>query len=552
MTGNSGSSTSVWMTVPMPSATPLDADARVDVCVIGAGIAGLTTAYSLLREGKSVLVLDRGEIGGGETSRTTAHLTNVIDNRFHEIEKLHGADAARLHVESHVAAINRIEQIATLERINCQFERLDGFLFNPPDADFEELEREYDSARELGLSDTGWAAKAPFPAFDTGRCLRFPNQATFHPLLFVEGLARAVMEMGGRVCTNSPVDDFTKGEPVRVPVGAHTVTADCLVVATNAPALNFLEVQTKQTAMRTYAIAMPIKRDSFVNALMWDTADPYHYVRRFRATGREYDLAIVGGEDHKTGHDEAPEHRYDALERWTRERIPVLRGAEHRWSGQVLEPIDAMAFIGRGGGGAGDNVFCATGDSGQGMTHGMIAGILLTDLILGRDNPWAEIYSPARRTLGAIGEFVAEHASNVTRYADFLTGGDVESAEAILPGDGAILRRGRHKIAAYRDPNGTLFEFSAVCTHLGCVVKWNSSEHSWDCPCHGSRFDPTGHVLNGPAVNDLRPAAATASVVDEGDRAKRASTAAPAAGDSPSYSPAKGTRPPRKPRRPAY
>jgi Rieske Fe-S protein len=217
------------------------------------------------------------------------------------------------------------------------------------------------------------------------------------------------------------------------------------------------------------------------------------------------DILIVGGEDHKTGQENDGADRFSRLEAWARERFHAMREVQFRWSGQVMEPIDGLAFIGHNPLDH-ENVFIATGDSGMGMTHGTIAGILLTDLIMGRDNPWGSLYDPARKTLRAGIEFVKETSNMASQYSDWMTSGDVSSADEIAADSGAVLRRGLKKISIYRDQQGTLHEMSAVCPHLGCIVAWNSSEHTWDCPCHGSRFDAYGRVINGPANRDLQGA----------------------------------------------
>jgi Rieske Fe-S protein len=274
-----------------------------------------------------------------------------------------------------------------------------------------------------------------------------------------------------------------------------------------------LAVHTKQRPYRTYVIGAAVPAGSVPTVLYWDTADPYHYVRLQAATpsagGSTGDILIVGGEDHETGQSDDAEARYGRLEGWTRERFPMVGEIRFRWSGQVMEPVDALAFIGRNPMDH-DNVFVATGDSGNGMTHGTIAGLLLTDLITGRENPWAELYSPSRVTLSAMGEFLRDTANMAAQYADWLTAGDVEKDRLVRPGSGAIVRHGLTKVAVYRDMDGTFHECSAVCPHLGGIVAWNHAEKTWDCPAHGSRFDGLGKVLNGPANKDLHPLAAPA------------------------------------------
>jgi glycine/D-amino acid oxidase-like deaminating enzyme/nitrite reductase/ring-hydroxylating ferredoxin subunit len=490
----------------MPSPSALREDLRADICVVGAGIAGLTTAYLLADAGLSVAVIDGGPLAGGETARTTAHLTHAIDDRYYAIERLHGERGARLAAESHTAAIDRIEAIANAEGIACDFERVDGFLFAPPDGSQEELERELEAARRAGLTHVTRVERAPFPHFDTGPCLRFPRQAQFHPLRYLAGLARAIERRGGRLFTGthaSSIEGGKNGSPGRVATQAGPVlTARAIVVATNTPVQDVVTIHTKQAAYRTYVIGAHVPRGSVPFALYWDTLDPYHYVRLAHANGSNADLLLVGGEDHKVGQAEDETDRLSRLEAWARERVPNIQGVAYRWSGQVMEPHDGVAFIGRNPSGP-ENVYIATGDSGMGMTHGTIAGILLTDLIRGIANHWSELYDPSRKPVRAIKEFVKENINFAIQYADWITPGEVSSPDEIPPGSGALIRHGLTKRAVYRDASGVLHERSAVCPHLGCIVQWNDLEKSWDCPCHGSRFSAEGRVLNGPAIGDL-------------------------------------------------
>jgi len=264
---------------------------------------------------------------------------------------------------------------------------------------------------------------------------------------------------------------------------------------------DWVTIHTKQAAYRTYVIGLTVPSRTLPKALYWDTPDPYHYVRLQELP--EHDVLIVGGEDHKTGQADDAEARFQRLEEWTRERFPAAGEVAFQWSGQVMEPTDGLAFIGRNPGN--NNTYVVTGDSGNGMTHGTIAGMLLSDLILGRLNPWEQLYDPSRVSLRAAGEFAKENLNVVAQFADYATGGDVAHVEDIAPGTGALLRDGLSKIAAYKDSTGKVHKCSAVCPHLGCIVDWNSVEQTWDCPCHGSRFDPFGKVLNGPANQGLEP-----------------------------------------------
>ena len=506
MKKNFEQSRSVWMdTAEVPLESSLAERVSADVCIVGAGIAGMSTAYLLAREGKSVVVLDDGPIGGGMTGRTTAHLVNALDDRYFELERLHGEEGARLAAESHTAAINAVEAIVEQEGIKCEFERLDGYLFVPPRDPKKILDDELEALHKAGLTDVEKVERVPWDSYDTGPALRFPRQAQFHPLKYLAGLAKAIKEKGGRIYTQTHAKEIEGGKQARVETsGGGVVTAAAVVVATNTPVNDLIAIHTKQAAYQTYVIGARIPLGSVKRALYWDTPDPYHYIR-IETVGKgadAYDVLIVGGEDHKTGQEDDANKRFGALERWTRHRFPMVEGIEYRWSGEVLEPIDGLAFIGRNPMDA-KNVFIATGDSGNGMTHGTIAGILLTDLILERKNPWESIYDPSRITLKALPEFVKETLNVAMQYTDLVVAGDVESVDEIKAGAGAILSRGLHKVAVYRDPQGEVHERSAVCRHLGCIVNWNTLENTWDCPCHGSRYDALGKVIQGPANSDL-------------------------------------------------
>jgi glycine/D-amino acid oxidase-like deaminating enzyme/nitrite reductase/ring-hydroxylating ferredoxin subunit len=495
---------SAWMAnVEMPWQGPLTESLIADVCIVGAGIAGLTTAYLLARRGKSVVVLDAGQIGAGQTQRTTAHLSNAVDDRYYEIERLHGKEAAHLVAESHTTAIDEIERVVRQEAIDCDFERLDGFLFVPPGEGVEVLEEEMAAARRAGLKDVELVERVPLKSFDTGPGLRFPQQGQFHPLKYLAGLSRSVQEQGSAIFADTQVERIEGGSPARIETKmGPVITADAVVIATNTPINDRVAIHTKQAPYITYAIGGLVPAGVIPKALYWDTGDPYHYIRLAPAGQGTRELLIVGGEDHKTGQADDATQRHARLETWARQRFPMLGEIKYRWSGQVMEPVDGVAFIGRNPMDA-DNVFIATGDSGMGMTHGTIAGLLLTDLILGRPNPWAMLYDPSRKTVLAGDEFAKENLNVAKQYTSWLTGGDVSGVEEIEPGTGAVIRHGLSKVAVYRDTRGGLHERSAVCPHLGCIVAWNGAEKSWDCPCHGSRFDPHGRLLNGPANSDL-------------------------------------------------
>jgi glycine/D-amino acid oxidase-like deaminating enzyme/nitrite reductase/ring-hydroxylating ferredoxin subunit len=471
-------------------------------------MAGMTTAYVLARNGQDVVVLDDNGVGGGETSQTTAHLVSANDDYFHAIEQLHGEDGARLTYQSHQTAIERIGEIAAREGIACEYERVDGYWFVGPGESSDLLGRERDAALRAG-ADVELVSEIAGIPFATGAALRFRRQAQFHPLKYIHGLARALLRGGGAIHTGNHVLEIEGGDNPQVSGDGFTVRAKSVVVCTNTPIVDRFAIHTKQAPYRTFVVAARVPRGYMPHVLLWDTLDPYHYVRLAPIDGDDaHEMLIVGGEDHKTGHANDADGRFAALEAWARARFPQMGPVERRWSGQVMEPVDYLGFIGRDPGGR-DNVYVATGDSGQGMTHSTIAGLLIADLIAGRANPWEGLYDPKRKSLSpaALKEWATENLDVGKQYADLIpgVGTDAAAVDAIAPGSGAIIQRGASKVAVYRADDGTLVERSALCTHLGCVVQWNSLERSWDCPCHGSRFAPDGAVLNGPAVAPLKP-----------------------------------------------
>jgi glycine/D-amino acid oxidase-like deaminating enzyme/nitrite reductase/ring-hydroxylating ferredoxin subunit len=475
---------------------------------VGAGMAGLMSAYLLARAGRRVVVLDDGPIGGGETGRTTAHLSDALDDRYTELERLHGHDGARLAAHSHREAIDILERIVVEENIECGFAWVDGYLFPADDEGDsprarERLAEEYDAALRAGAPvESGFAA--PYVPFTGQRCLRFARQARFHPLRFLDGLALRIEALGGRIHCGTHVTEVDGGDVVRVHTAAgHEVSASACIVATNSPISDAVVTHAKQKAYRTFALAARVPAGAVPDALYWEDADPYRYIRMENGTG--HDWLIVGGADYRTGQKDDDAERLDGLESWTRERFPMVESVHYRWSGQVMEPVDGVAFIGPNPDGA-ENVYLITGDSGHGITHGAIGGMIVTDLVLGRRNPWAELYDPRRIRLRAAGEFTREALNMAAQYAAWVLPGDVPSDDDVPRDAGSVIRRGAKMVAVYRDADGALHEHSAVCTHLGCIVNWNELEKSWDCPCHGSRFDPHGAVLNGPAMDPLKDA----------------------------------------------
>jgi len=460
-------------------------------CIVGGGIAGLTTAYLLAKSGEDVVVVDDGLIGGGETCRTTAHLSNAIDDRVYRIEEWHGEEKAKLAVESHGRAIDKIQEISEAEGIECDFYRVDGYLFEADNGGEDDLQKEFEAARRCEI-DVEWVDT------DFGRSIRFPRQGQFHVLKYLRGLADAVTAAGGKLLSGTRVTDWKGGESPVITTSKGEISARKLVLATNYPLMSHMFAELP--AYRTYAIGVSVPANTVQRALYWDNADPYIYVRT--QMDGDGEILIVGGEDHRTAQANDGQARFERLEAWTRRHFASVGEVKYRWSGQFLETHDGLGFLGQYSENE-PNVYLITGDSGMGMTHGTIGGILVSDLIAGRENPWADVYEPSRIATQSVKEAVPEIIASTVPYKDWLTGGDIESVEDLQPGEGGILRDGLSKIAVYRSEDGEVHKRSAVCTHMGCIVRFNSLEKTWDCPCHGSRFSTEGEPINAPAITPL-------------------------------------------------
>jgi glycine/D-amino acid oxidase-like deaminating enzyme/nitrite reductase/ring-hydroxylating ferredoxin subunit len=480
----------------------LNKEKSTDVCIIGAGIAGLSVAYNLSQNGKGVIVLDDGPVAGGQTVRTTGHLSNALDDRYFNLEGYFGIEGSKLAAQSHAAAIHFIEDLVKKHHITCHFEKLNAYLFLSPGDNIKILDKELQAAHRAGLEGVEKLDRAPFFSFDTGPALRFPEQAQFSPLPYLHKLCDLVTEAGSLIFTSTHATNIKKqGNKYLVTTQGPSIVAQHVVIATNSPICSPFLPHLKQSSYRTYVIAGNIPKGSVTPGLYYDTANPYHYIR-LAPSNDQQDLLIVGGEDHRTAEKKDTESCFVGLEKWTKERFPFLGKTLYRWSGQVIEPIDGLAFIGRVKQGA--EIYMVTGDSGNGLTHGTIAGLLLNDLILKQENPWEKLYNPHRKTLSAARNFIKENINTFCQYRDWLTGGEQKSAISLSRNSGAIIRKGFKKYAVYCDEQGKLHQMSSTCPHLKAKVRWNPTENCWECPAHGSRFSALGEVIQGPANSNLK------------------------------------------------
>jgi len=487
-------STSLWeATAAMPRYAPLQGEVRTDVAIVGAGITGITTALLLAERGRRVMVLEKETVASGETGNTTSHITEAIDARYHYIRRHYSKEEAKLVAEASRAAIEKIAELVRRFSIDCHFRRVPGYLYTEKRKYVAELKNEAAAAREAGLG-AQYVTEVPLP-FETRGAVLWPDQAQFHPREYLAALAGRAAAAGVQIYERSFVTKIGEGF---VETEHGRVNADHVFMATNVPVSGFTHVHIKGAAYRTYAMAFA-EHGAHPDGLFWDTADPYHYTR-WQETS-EGTFLIVGGEDHRVGEEEDTEGCFSRVASYANE---YFGGHEdkYRWSGQIIEPHGGLPLIG-----GSKNIWVSTGYAGQGMTFGTVGAMLVSDLILGVSNPWADLFDPARnRPHMTTKEFITENLHFPAHLlADRLTTADVEarSTEEVKKGEGKIIKVEGRKVAAFRDDDGTLHCLSPICTHMKCDVAWNDAERTWDCPCHGSRFTPTGDVLNGPAHKPL-------------------------------------------------
>ena len=495
-------SRSLWIaTTPETSYPALAGDLEVDVGIVGAGLTGLVAAWLLTNAGRRVAVIEQGRIASGETGHTTAHLTELVDARYHVIERDFGREGARLVARSNHQAIEWVDQTTHALGIECGFERVPAYLYTERASDISLLRREFGAADRAGVP-VEFVPDVALP-FRTAGALRIARQAQFHPRGFLLPLAERFVARGGRIFEMTHMTGVTDGEPCEVETRSGIVRARDVIVAAHVPANNRAALITKLPAYRTYAIGAR-GGTAIPRGLYWDTDDPYHYTRTQPTADGE--VLIIGGEDHKTGTETETLQRFESLLDYARTHFGVEE-ADYRWSGQIIEPVDGLPFIGLNT--ASEHVYVATGYSGNGMTWGTVAGQLTSDLVLGQPNDYADLYRATRvKPLAAAKDFITENI-DFPKYLvrDRTTNADVQGDNpALVPkGTGRVLAIKGVKYAVYRAEDGQLHSLSPICPHMHCDVAWNDAERSWDCPCHGSRFTPTGDVLNGPAVANLAP-----------------------------------------------
>ncbi|MCC6574482.1 MAG: FAD-dependent oxidoreductase [Planctomycetes bacterium] len=490
----------LWFSSPPSPALPaLQGDLEVDVAVVGGGVAGLTAALLLQTSGKSVTLIDARRIGHGETGASTAHLTEILDTRYYRLESSFGEKGAALAAEASRAAINQIEGLALKsEDGGCGFARVPGYLFAQSRFQADELGHELDAMSRIGVNAT-WVEKTPLPGRIKG-ALKIERQAQIDPLTYLNHLAQRFIAAGGKIYENTPMTGYHDGEPCRIETPAGVIKARDVLMATQVPVSNRVFIHTKVAAYRSYAICGRVDGRNIEAGLYWDMYDPYHYIRTYTDGKKTY--LIVGGEDHKTGQEPDTQERFRKLEAYTARRFGRV-AISHRWSGQIIETHDGLPFLGLNS--ASQHTYIATGYAGNGMTFGTMGAMIFADAVRGLHNPYAELFQATRvKPLALAGAYLTENLDFPYHFAaDRLRPGEINNADEIAPGDGKLLRVNGKMLAVSRREDGQLDVLSAVCTHLGCHVHWNTAERTWDCPCHGGRYSADGAILNGPPIGPL-------------------------------------------------
>lgn len=492
---NKDRTSSIWETIELPKFNPLNQNQKIETCIVGGGITGISIAYQMAKRGHKVLLVEAFGLGSGQTGRTTAHLTCQLEDQFVNLLKMHDEKTLRIFLDAHRSAIDVIENVIEIENISCDFKRLDGYLFQGKNFDLKKMEQEQEAGRKCGI-ELDLIQVAPLLK-EPSLALRFPRQAQFNPLKYIQGLVRVLKELDVAIYEGTHVKDIRQEDRKSWKLltdGDFLIECQNLIVATNTPVNNRFHIHTRQFAYRTYGIAFKLEQSFKEQCLLWDTEDPYHYIRFVD------DTLVVGGQDHRTGQE--PEgDPFLALEEWSRQKFSFIKEVKKKWSGQIYEPMDQIGFIGRNPG-LEKNCYISTGESGIGMTSSAIASLIIPDLIDKGEHPWASVFDPCRPPLTGIKEFIHENVNVAYQYKDWITPSEVKDEKSIPIDTGSVIREGITKSCIYHAEDH--FEKkSAICTHLGGIVHWNDIEKTWDCPCHGSRFNTEGKVIEGPAISDL-------------------------------------------------
>ncbi len=480
--------------IAVPSSSRSVPAQTYDCLVVGGGITGVTAALLLQRSGKRTIIADAHCIGFGTTGGTSAHINTFADTTYKEAESAFGTEGAKLFADAINEGFNLIKKQIDDYQIDCDYESKLGYVYAENEEEAKMLDDIYNGAKQVGV-EVEYTESVPTPV-PFQKALLFDGQAQFHPLKYLTGLQSAYLAAGG------VIREHTRVEQIEQKDGLHcsgNIRARAVIYATHMPPdINLFNFEC--APYRSYVLAVKLRSGKYPNALIYDSQEPYHYVRSHRIEDQQ--LLLIGGLDHKTGHED-PEKAFAGLEKYAN-RYYNISSVKYRWSSQYYVPADGLPYIGKMPMAA-DGIYCATGYNGNGMMLGSIAGQILADLVSGSQSKYEKIFSPSRiKPVDSFIEFVKENTDVAYHFfADRFSFHDTDSLNRLQPGTGKLVEMDGQHIAAYKDGDGIIHALSPVCTHAGCIVNWNGEEKSWDCPCHGARYAIDGQVLTGPATKDL-------------------------------------------------
>jgi glycine/D-amino acid oxidase-like deaminating enzyme/nitrite reductase/ring-hydroxylating ferredoxin subunit len=490
---------SLWVaTTPVTDFPSLSGEVEVDVAVIGAGITGLSVATLLKRSGVRVAVIEAGHVASGATGYTTAKVTSLHGLTYRHLLNAAGEAQTRQYADANQAAVAQVARVVDELAIDCDFRRAEAVTYTEDPTRVGDIEAEVTAAQQVGLP-AGFTQSTDLP-YPIAGAIRLPDQAMFHPRKYCLALAAAIPGGGSYLFEQTRAIDVTSGPPCEVVTERGRVRAAHVVLATQIPFLDRGGFFARTHPSRSYALAGRVE-GSVPEGMYLSVDTPTRSVRPHHADGETF--VIIGGEGHKVGQDTDTRHRHEALEGWARDRFH-LHSIDYRWSAQDYMPVDDVPYIGRLTPND-ERIFVATGFKKWGMTTGTIAGMILAELIMGRPSPWAEVFDSTRMDVRrSAQQFITENLNVAKRFVgdrvDLVTAPEVS---ALARGHGGVVEVNGEKVAAFRDDDGALHAVSPHCSHMGCVVTWNTAERTWDCPCHGSRYDIAGRAIQGPTVKDL-------------------------------------------------
>lgn len=492
---NLGKATSVWMdTAPITNYPFLGGDMETDIAVIGGGIAGLMTAYFLKKEGFKVVVLEGSRIAAGTTGYSTAKVTSAHGLIYKYLIDEFGRKKAQIYADANQAALGKMAGLVKELNIDCDFQRMPAYTYAPSKDQDAKIDDEVKAAKSLGLPASK-VSHAPLP-YLTSSAVCFLDQAQFHPRKFLLKIASEINNDGSHIFEETRVLDIKEDRNCKVITDKGVLTSKKVMIATNFPFFDPKNFFAKMTSRQSFTIGAKINGPLPVGVFYGPEMNHNFHSLRTQRLSKKEEILIVGGELHKSGESVDQEEQYRFLAEWTGLNFP-LDSIKYHWTTSDSESFDRVPMIGRLASDS-KNIFVATGFNGWGMTHGTVAGMILTDEIKGKRHPWSELYSPER-----FSSFVFPEKDRNIQPSNNIGKGKMKDLNNLKNGDAKILDIDEKKIAAYKDDEGEVHFYSAVCTHMGCIVDWNKKEKTWDCPCHGSRFNADGEVLHGPAIKKL-------------------------------------------------